>query len=150
MISRRGFVGASVAAGMASFPLPTFRRAALAIAREANAYAAASSASMLADDETYWREIQRAFAVDRSLIYLNSAGLSPTPTRVLDEMVRELRRSNEAPVIPTSRQDRERAVLGATLPGHDDADGLIDYSAGSERRTQLLDQRRVRGQPYRQ
>jgi len=98
MISRRGFVGASVAAGMASFPLPTFRRAALAIAREANAYAAASSASMLADDETYWREIQRAFAVDRSLIYLNSAGLSPTPTRVLDEMVRELRRSNEAPV----------------------------------------------------
>ena len=98
MISRRGFIGASVAAGAASLPLPTLRRAALAIAREANAYAAASSASMLAGDESYWREIQRAFAVDRSLTYLNSAGLSPTPARVLDEMVREIRRSNEAPV----------------------------------------------------
>jgi isopenicillin-N epimerase len=98
MISRRSFVGASVGVGVASLPLPRWRRTALAIAREASAHAAASPPSNLAEDETYWREIQRAFAVDRSLVYLNSAGLSPTPARVLDEMVRELRRSNEAPV----------------------------------------------------
>jgi isopenicillin-N epimerase len=51
-----------------------------------------------ADDEAYWSTIRRAFDLDPSVIYLNSAGLSPTPTSVFDAMLRDTRFSNTAPV----------------------------------------------------
>ncbi|HZS58451.1 MAG TPA: aminotransferase class V-fold PLP-dependent enzyme [Gemmatimonadaceae bacterium] len=50
------------------------------------------------DDEGYWATIRRAFDLDPSVIYLNSAGLSPTPTTVFDAMLRDTRYSNTAPV----------------------------------------------------
>jgi selenocysteine lyase/cysteine desulfurase len=50
------------------------------------------------DDEAYWGEIQRAFDNDRTMVNLNSGGVSPTPTHVLDAMIRDLRFSNELPV----------------------------------------------------
>lgn len=50
------------------------------------------------DDERYWGEIQRAFDTDRTMINLNSGGVCPTPTHVLDQMIRDLRFSNELPV----------------------------------------------------
>ena len=46
----------------------------------------------------YWSEIQRAFDADRTLINLNNGGVSPTPTHVLEAMIRDLRFSNEVPV----------------------------------------------------
>jgi selenocysteine lyase/cysteine desulfurase len=52
----------------------------------------------VADDELYWSEIQRAFDADRTLINLNNGGVSPSPTHVLEQMIRDLRFSNEAPV----------------------------------------------------
>ncbi len=52
----------------------------------------------MADDEAYWTEIQRAFDVDRTMINLNNGGCSPAPTHVLDQMIRDLRFSNELPV----------------------------------------------------
>ncbi len=51
-----------------------------------------------ADDEGYWATIRRAFDLDPSVIYLNSAGLSPTPTTVFDAMLRDTRYGNTAPV----------------------------------------------------
>jgi len=51
------------------------------------------------DDEDYWGEIQRAFDCDRSMVNLNNGGCSPTPTHVLEQMIRDLRFSNELPVI---------------------------------------------------
>ena len=51
-----------------------------------------------ADDETYWSTIRRAFDLDPAVVYLNSAGLSPTPTTVFDAMLRDTRFSNTAPV----------------------------------------------------
>lgn len=51
------------------------------------------------DDEDYWAEIQRAFDCDRSMVNLNNGGCSPTPTHVLEQMIRDLRFSNELPVI---------------------------------------------------
>jgi isopenicillin-N epimerase len=51
------------------------------------------------DDEDYWSEIQRAFDCDRSMVNLNNGGCSPTPTHVLEQMIRDLRFSNELPVI---------------------------------------------------
>ena len=49
-------------------------------------------------DEGYWGEIQRAFDCDRSIINLNNGGVSPAPTHVLEQMIRDLKFSNEAPV----------------------------------------------------
>jgi isopenicillin-N epimerase len=50
-----------------------------------------------ADDEAYWSEIQRAFDVDRTMVNLNNAGISPTPGHVLDQMIRDLRFTNQLP-----------------------------------------------------
>jgi selenocysteine lyase/cysteine desulfurase len=52
----------------------------------------------VAEDETYWGEIQRAFDIDRTMVNLNNGGCSPAPTHVLEQMIRDLRFSNELPV----------------------------------------------------
>ncbi len=54
-------------------------------------------ARSVARDETYWREIQQAFTVDRNLINLNNGGVSPSPRIVQDAMRRQLEYSNLAP-----------------------------------------------------
>jgi selenocysteine lyase/cysteine desulfurase len=51
------------------------------------------------EDEDYWGEIQRAFDCDRTMVNLNNGGCSPTPSHVLEQMIRDLRFSNELPVI---------------------------------------------------
>ncbi len=95
MTSRRTFLS-----GLASVALagPAFREHAIPSLFRAHALAGERDAVSVADDESYWSEIQRAFDVDRTLINLNNGGVSPTPTHVLEAMVRDLRFSNEAPV----------------------------------------------------
>jgi selenocysteine lyase/cysteine desulfurase len=51
----------------------------------------------VAADEDFWREIQTAFTVDRTLINLNNGGVSPSPRVVQDAMRRYLELSNSAP-----------------------------------------------------
>jgi len=51
------------------------------------------------DDEDYWGEIQRAFDCDRTMVNLNNGGVSPSPSHVLEQMIRDLRFCNEIPVI---------------------------------------------------
>ncbi|HWC77072.1 MAG TPA: aminotransferase, partial [Blastocatellia bacterium] len=51
----------------------------------------------VAGNEDFWREIQHAFTVDRSLINLNNGGVSPSPRVVQEAMARYLAFSNEAP-----------------------------------------------------
>jgi isopenicillin-N epimerase len=87
--TRRAFIAGLAATAVA----PSFRRDALLRARDLAAPTGGS-----ADDEDYWREVQRAFDLDRSIINLNNGGVSPSPTHVLDAMVRDLRFSNVAPV----------------------------------------------------
>jgi isopenicillin-N epimerase len=89
MPSRRAFLATMAATAVA----PRFHRDALLRASEL-----AGPAGGAADDEDYWREVQRAFDLDRSIINLNNGGVSPSPTHVLDAMVRDLRFSNVAPV----------------------------------------------------
>ena len=57
----------------------------------------AGSAEDLAGDEAYWSVVQRAFAVDRSMINLNNGGVSPSPQVVMDAMRRYQEFSNHAP-----------------------------------------------------
>src|SRR5688500_6587845 len=95
MTHRRDFIAALARAGVA---VPVFRSDALASVLRAQPLATGKAATSLAEDESYWGEIQRAFDADRTLINLNSGGVSPTPSHVLEAMIRDLRFSNEVPV----------------------------------------------------
>jgi selenocysteine lyase/cysteine desulfurase len=65
----------------------------------ARALAAANAAGddPLTADEVFWRTIQQAFAVDRSLVNLNNGGISPSPRPVLDALFRHWSYENELP-----------------------------------------------------
>jgi len=52
----------------------------------------------IAADETYWREIQFAFTLDRTLINLNNGNSCPSPTVVHEATKRYMDWSNQAPV----------------------------------------------------
>ncbi len=90
MATRRAFVSSMVgtSAVLPAFRPTAFRRLLDAAARGAGA----------PDDESYWGEIQRAFDTDRTMTNLNNGGVCPTPTHVLEAMIRDLRFSNELPV----------------------------------------------------
>lgn len=51
----------------------------------------------IARDASYWDAVQQAFTVDRSLVNLNSGGVSPAPTVVQRAMKDHLDYSNDAP-----------------------------------------------------
>jgi selenocysteine lyase/cysteine desulfurase len=95
MAHRRAFLATLTRAGLA---VPVFKSTALASVLRAETVAAGRAPLTLAEDESYWGEIQRAFDADRTLINLNNGGVSPTPTHVLEAMIRDLRFSNEVPV----------------------------------------------------
>ena len=96
MPSRRDFMQSLVGAGAA---LPIFRETAMRhVARATNRLSSANPAAA-AEDEAYWGEIQRAFDCDRTMINLNNGGVCPSPTHVLEAMIRDLRFSNELPAV---------------------------------------------------
>src|SRR6476659_8124068 len=96
MTTRREFLSSMAAAGLAAQPV--FSERAIRSLFRANAIAGDRAPNELADDESYWAEIQRAFDSDRTMINLNNGGCSPTPSHVLEAMIRDLRFSNELPV----------------------------------------------------
>jgi isopenicillin-N epimerase len=93
--SRRSFVTGLTAAG---FGAATFRESAIASLFRANVIAGDRPPEKVAEDEEYWSQIQRAFDADRTMINLNNGGVSPTPSHVLEAMIRDLRFTNELPV----------------------------------------------------
>jgi isopenicillin-N epimerase len=95
MTSRRAFLSGVARLGVAA---PVLRADAFSTLLRAEPIAASRKAETIASDEEYWSQIQRAFDADRTLINLNNGGVSPSPTHVLDAMIRDLRFSNEAPV----------------------------------------------------
>jgi selenocysteine lyase/cysteine desulfurase len=101
MVDRRAFLGAMGAAG-ATLALPShaaaFSPRAFRHLGDALGVAGARSPQALAGDEDFWLPIQQAFDVDRTLTNLNNGGVCPTPTHVLEGMVRDLRFSNVLPV----------------------------------------------------
>ena len=95
MQSRRTFVHSLLGAGIAA---PVMRGDAFTRLVRAGEASGSRPALAVADDESYWTEIQRAFDLDRTMVNLNNGGCSPAPTHVLEQMIRDLRFSNELPV----------------------------------------------------
>jgi isopenicillin-N epimerase len=95
MTDRRTFVKHLAGAGVA---LPMMRENAFGSLFKANAIAGDRPPLAVAEDETYWSQIQRAFDTDRTMINLNNGGISPTPSHVLEQMIRDLKFTNELPV----------------------------------------------------
>jgi len=52
----------------------------------------------IAADESYWREIQQAFTLDRTIINLNNGYTCPSPRVVHEALKRYLDMSNQAPI----------------------------------------------------
>ena len=95
MTDRRTFVKHLAGAGVA---LPMMKETAFGSLFKANAIAGDRPPLAVAEDETYWSQIQRAFDADRTMINLNNGGISPTPSHVLEQMIRDLKFTNELPV----------------------------------------------------
>jgi len=94
MLTRRAFLhatgAAAAAAAVADDGLARVERAARAVRNLAPEDVAA--------DEQYWREVQQAFTLDRTIINLNNGGVCPSPRVVHEALKRYLDISNQAPV----------------------------------------------------
>jgi selenocysteine lyase/cysteine desulfurase len=96
MLTRRSFLhtaGSAGAVALATFSADGLSRIQAAARRSENV-----SATDAAMDESYWREIQQAFTLDRTIINLNNGGCSPSPRVVHEAFKRYLDISNQAPV----------------------------------------------------
>jgi isopenicillin-N epimerase len=94
MSTRRSFL---TGAGVAGLVGSSFRADALVRAAGADKAVGNAPACELASNEDFWSEIQRAFETDRTIINFNNGGVCPTPTHVLDQMIRDLQFTNESP-----------------------------------------------------
>ena len=65
---------------------------------EATTAVADRSPADVAGDESYWREIQQAFTLDRTIINLNNGYTCPSPRVVHEALKRYLDMSNQAPI----------------------------------------------------
>jgi isopenicillin-N epimerase len=96
MWSRRSFLRTTGTAGAAA--LAAFTDQGLARVSAASRRIAGAAPEAVAGDEGYWREIQQAFTLDRTIINLNNGGVSPSPRVVHEALKRYLDISNQAPV----------------------------------------------------
>jgi len=95
MWSRRSFLRMAGAAGTAAF---AFKANGLERVREVAQSYAKMTAEEVAKDEFFWREIQLAFKLDRSLINLNNGFTCPTPRVALESVWRYMDMINMLPV----------------------------------------------------
>src|SRR5205807_1730263 len=102
MWSRRAFLRATGALGTSVIAA----RPSLASVSAASAAVADRSADEVAQDESYWRAIQEAYAPDRTLINLNNGHHSPAPRVVHDALKHYLDSENQLPVYYASLINR--------------------------------------------
>lgn len=105
MLDRRRFLTRALAAAAA--PAALWARPAAGMAAltdswrrtidDAGRHVAGRAPTDVAANEEYWAEIQRAFAIDRSMVNLNNGGVCPSPRVVQEALRRYLEFSNEAP-----------------------------------------------------
>jgi isopenicillin-N epimerase len=94
MYTRRAFLQSTGAVSAWA----TLKTDAFARVNAAAAAVADRSAADIAADEGYWREIQQAFTLDRTIINLNNGYTCPSPRVVHEAFKRYLDASNQAPI----------------------------------------------------
>jgi isopenicillin-N epimerase len=95
MWSRRSILRLAGAATGAAFAVPRYGLREVAAATAA---VEGRTPEEVAADETYWREIQFAFTLDRTIINLNNGNQCPSPAIVHEACKRYMDSSNQAPV----------------------------------------------------
>ena len=85
--NRRAFLRMTGAAGAAAFVLTDNS---IELVAQASRALGSRAADDVASDESYWRDIQSAFTLDRSLINLNNGNSCPSPTVVHEAYKRYL------------------------------------------------------------
>ena len=96
MLTRRSFLRSAGSAGTVA--VAAFSHDGLSRVQAAGRRIGTVAPTDAAMDETYWREIQQAFTLDRTIINLNNGGCSPSPRVVHEAFKRYLDISNQAPV----------------------------------------------------
>jgi selenocysteine lyase/cysteine desulfurase len=96
MTARRDFLRRVVPAGLAG--MAALKTDWLVRVASATAAAADRTPAELAADETYWREIQQAFTLDRTILNFNNGYTCPSPRVVHEALKRYLDISNQAPI----------------------------------------------------
>ncbi|HUF28474.1 MAG TPA: aminotransferase class V-fold PLP-dependent enzyme [Gemmatimonadaceae bacterium] len=97
MPSRREFLGSLALGAAGTAAPPALRDDWWRVVEDATRFVDRRAPQQVAQDEDFWREIQRAFTVDRSISNLNNGGVSPSPRVVQEAMARYLAISNDAP-----------------------------------------------------
>jgi selenocysteine lyase/cysteine desulfurase len=103
MWSRRAFLRLT---GVLGPSVLAVKRTELEALAQASAAVAGRSPEDVAQDEFFWREIQNAFTLDRTLINLNNGNQCPSPRVVHEAYKRYLDFSNQAPVYHRSQLDQ--------------------------------------------
>src|SRR3954452_1723780 len=96
VFNRRRFLRTTGTASLAA--MAAFTDDGVARMRAATRNASDRPVNEVAADESYWREIQEAFTLDRTIINLNNGGCCPSPRVVHEALKRYLDISNQAPV----------------------------------------------------
>ena len=96
MSTRRAFLRTASAGSLAA--LAAFQDDGLQRVAEATTAVAGRAPDEVARDEDFWREVQQAFTLDRTLTNLNNGGVCPSPRVVLEAQKRYLDIANQAPV----------------------------------------------------
>lgn len=112
MVSRRAFLRISSTAGATAYAL---KAAGLDQVLAASAQVAGRAPADVAGDEFYWREIQQAFTLDRSLINLNNGNSCPSPRVVHEALKRYLDFSNQLPVYYRGQLEQNKEVARRRL-----------------------------------
>src|SRR6185503_19276998 len=94
MLTRRDFLNATGVAGTAL----AIKTNGISEILAASASVAGQAPADVAKDEFYWREVQQSFALDRTMINLNTGHHASQPTVVLDDVKRYLDMESMLPV----------------------------------------------------
>jgi selenocysteine lyase/cysteine desulfurase len=119
MWSRRSFLRFTSAVGASAW---TLRTNGIEEVAAASAAVADRTAEEVARDESYWREIQQAFTLDRTISNLNNGNSCPSPRVVHEAFKRYLDISNQAPVYYRGQIERNMETVRRRLAAEFGAD----------------------------
>ena len=95
-MERRRFLGA-LGAGLGAATTTLFDPATTTRLEAATRAVAARAPEDVASDESYWRDVQQAFSISRSLIDLNNGYTCPSPRVVTESLIDYIWQQEEAP-----------------------------------------------------